>query len=60
MNYEELIAKLVQGELDKIEVAHDDFMNFREVWLKREDRKYIVGEAAHGGNITYRYDPTVI
>lgn len=58
--YEQLIQDLVDGKIDKIEVEHDLVMLFRDAWIKREDRKYVVGEAHHGGNVTYRYDPTVL
>lgn len=58
--YEQLIQDLIDGKIDKIEVEHDLVMLFREAWIKRADRKFIVGEAHHGGNVTYRYDPSVI
>ncbi len=59
-SYETQMDKLKAGELDQIEVSHEQFMLFREAWLKREDRKYFVGEAHHQGGVTYRYDPTVL
>lgn len=59
-NYDEQIEKLVQGEIKEIAVSHDNFMEFRAAWLKREDKKFIVGEAAHHGDVVYRYDPTVL
>lgn len=58
--YEELIQQLVDGKIKEIKVERENVMAFIEVWRKREDRKYIVGEAAHLGNVTYRYDPTVL
>lgn len=58
--YEELIEQLVQGEIEDIKVERENVMAFIEVWRKREDRKYIVGEAAHLGNVTYRYNRTVL
>lgn len=58
--YEQLIQYLVDGKIDKIEVEHDLVMLFRDAWIKREDRKYVVGEAHLGGHVTYRYDPTVL
>ncbi|MGX7195137.1 hypothetical protein [Enterococcus olivae] len=53
--YVELIEKLIKGEIEKIEVERKNVMAFIEVWNKNEDRKRIVGEAAHHGNVTYRY-----
>lgn len=58
--YDQEIQDLVDGKVDRIEVKHDLVMLFREAWLKREDRKYIVGEAHLGGHVTYRYDPAVL
>lgn len=59
-NYDQQLDKLKSGEIKEIYVERDNFMLFRVSWIKREDRKYFVGEAAHGGNITYRYDDTVL
>lgn len=58
--YEELIEQLVDGKIEEIKVERENVMTFIEAWRKREDRKYIVGEAMQGGNVTYRYDPTVL
>ncbi|MCM6931210.1 hypothetical protein NE261_05225 [Enterococcus italicus] len=59
-NYDQQLNKLKSGEIKKIYVERDNFMLFRDSWLKREDRKYFVGEATHNGNINYRYDKTVV
>lgn len=58
--YQELIQKLVDGEIEEIKVERENVMFFIAAWREREDRKYIVGEAAHLGNVTYRYDQTVL
>lgn len=58
-NYDEQIEKLVKGEIKEISVSHENFMEFRAAWIKWEDKKFIV-EAAHHGNVVYRYDPTVL
>ena len=58
--FEEQLQKLVDGEIKEIKITRDEMMAFREAWIKREDRKYIVGEAAHLGNVTYRHDPNVL
>lgn len=59
-NYETQMDQLKSGEIKEIYVPRENFMTFRDIWIKREDRKYFVGEAAHNGNITYRYDKTVV
>lgn len=58
--YDQEIQDLVDGKVDRIEVKHDLVMLFRDAWIKRSDRKYIVGEAHLGGHVTYRYDSTVL
>lgn len=58
--FEEKIQQLVDGEIKEIKITRDEMMAFREAWIKREDRKCIVGEAAHLGNVTYRYDPSAM
>lgn len=58
--YEELIQQLVDGKIEDIKVERENVMTFIEAWKEREDRKYIVGEAAHLGNVTYRYNRTVL
>lgn len=59
-NYEIQLDQLKSGEIKEIYVPRENFMMFRGTWIKREDRKYFVGEAAHNGNVTYRYDETVL
>jgi hypothetical protein len=59
-SYDQRLDKLKSGEIKEIYVPRENFMMFRDIWIKREDRKYFVGEAAHNGNITYRYDETVL
>ena len=58
--YKELIQKLVDGEINEVKVERKNVMYFIAAWREREDRKYIVGEAMQGGNVIYRYDPTVL
>ncbi|MBL1228113.1 hypothetical protein IW492_02560 [Enterococcus sp. BWB1-3] len=54
--YDELLEKLASGELEELEVKNDNFFLFRDAWLRRGDRKQIIGEAAHGGHVIYRYE----
>lgn len=58
--YKELIQKLVDREIDEVKIERENVMYFIAAWREREDRKYIVGEAMQGGNVIYRYDPTVL
>ncbi|HIY57933.1 MAG TPA: hypothetical protein H9829_07035 [Candidatus Tetragenococcus pullicola] len=58
--YDEQIEQLINGEIKEVKVPLENFMAFREAWIKREDHKYIVGEASQGGDVIYRYDPTVL
>jgi len=46
-NYDQQLDKLKNEEI-------------KEIYVEREDRKYFVVEDAHNGNITYRYDETVL
>ncbi|KAF1296575.1 hypothetical protein BAU15_14630 [Enterococcus sp. JM4C] len=59
-DYEKQLEELKAGEIQEIEVTRENFFLFREAWIKREDRKYFVGEAHLNGGVTYRYDPTVL
>lgn len=54
-NYEELHDKLAAKEIDELHIKREEFMAFRDVWIKSEDRKHIRGEAHLGGNVTYRW-----
>lgn len=59
-SYDEQISKLRSGEVEKLEVSKENFFLWRESWIKQEDKKFFRGIAAHGGNVTYVYDETVI
>jgi len=52
---EELFEQLKNGEIEKIEVGKDEFMDFRSVLVKREDFKHFQGIAHIGGSVTYKY-----
>lgn len=58
--FEEKMAQLRNGEIEKIEVTREDFFLFREVWLKQEDRKYFRGIAGLNGSVVYVYDTTTV
>lgn len=55
--FEQLLDQLEQGEIDELVVEKTEFLDFREVWLLRENRTSIVGEAGLNGKIIYRYFP---
>lgn len=59
-SYDGQLEKLKSGEIEEIYVEKENFILFRDSWLKREDRKYLIGEAGLGGNIIYRYDENVL
>ncbi len=54
------LSQLQSGEIDKIEVTHSEFMEFRSIWNLRSDRKFFRGQAQHGGHTTYVYDTSVV
>lgn len=51
----EMIEKLVRGELDEIYVEKKDFMSFRNVIVNRPDFKHFRGTALRGGDVIYEY-----
>lgn len=52
---DEQLDMLKRGEIESIQVSKEDFLNFREVLVKREDFKHFSGNAMQGGNIIYTY-----
>lgn len=59
-SYEQQIKDLREGRIEKIEVSHDNFFLWRDVWIKQEDKKYFRGIAGLKGNVIYVYDTSVI
>jgi len=58
MTREELqnqLKQLIQGDIDAVTIEKKDFMTFREIWIKHEEKESIIGEALHNGNVIYRY-----
>lgn len=51
----EVLDKLKNGELQEYHVSKDEFLDFRNSLIKREDFKYFRGIAQQGGSIIYRY-----
>lgn len=50
-----LFDQLKNGEIDKLDVCKQDFMNFRSVLVGRQDFKHFHGIAHIGGSVTYHY-----
>ena len=51
----EILDKLKSGELSEYYVTQGDFMEFRQVLVKRSDFKHFRGIAKRGGDVLYRY-----
>lgn len=50
-----MLESLKNKEVEEIFVAKQDFMDFREFLVKREDFKFIRGIAQRGGDVIFRY-----
>ena len=50
-----MLESLKNREVEEIFVAKQDFMDFRELLVKREDFKHIRGIAQRGGDVIFRY-----
>lgn len=59
-SYEQQIKDLRERKIETIEVKKENFFLWREAWIKQDDKKYFRGIAAHGGDVTYVYDESVI
>ncbi|MEH7501718.1 hypothetical protein V7152_06660 [Neobacillus drentensis] len=51
----EILDRLMTGELSEYYVTNDDFMEFRQVLVKRKDFKHFRGIGQRGGDILYQY-----
>ncbi|MBW1605389.1 hypothetical protein [Lactobacillus sp. Sy-1] len=54
-NYSELLTKLKNGDIDKIEVAPKSFMAFQNAFMEFESRKRVVGTASLDGKVVYHF-----
>jgi hypothetical protein len=52
----EILDRLMTGELSEYYVTNDDFMEFRQVLVKRKDFKHFRGIGQRGGDILYQYE----
>jgi hypothetical protein len=55
-DYNQLLNKLESGEIDKIEVKPESFMQFQTAYMNFDHRKRVIGSATEGGVITYVYE----
>lgn len=51
----EILNRLMTGELSEYYVTNDDFMEFRQVLVKRKDFKHFRGIGQRGGDVLYQY-----
>ncbi|WP_458414144.1 hypothetical protein ACNQFZ_04420 [Schinkia sp. CFF1] len=54
-DFEAVIEKLRNGELEQFVVRKEEFLLFREVLMKQKDKENIQGEAKKGGEVAYSY-----
>ncbi|MGX6442134.1 hypothetical protein ACWM35_02715 [Neobacillus sp. K501] len=51
----EILDKLMNGELSEYYVKNEEFMVFRQVLVKRTDFKHFRGIAQRSGDVLYKY-----
>jgi len=51
----EILDRLMTGELSEYYVTNDQFMEFRQVLVKRKDFKHFRGIGQRGGDVLYQY-----
>jgi hypothetical protein len=51
----DILDRLMTGSLTEYYVSKDDFMEFRQVLVKRKDFKNFRGIGQRGGDILYQY-----
>lgn len=54
-NFEGVIEKLRNGEIEQFEVTKEEFPQFREVLMRQKDKAQIRGEAKKGGGVVYTH-----
>ncbi|WP_419883658.1 abortive phage infection protein [Peribacillus sp. B-H-3] len=52
---QEILEKLASNEIDNYKVSKEQFMDFRNVLVKRDDFKHFRGTAQHNGEVIYEY-----
>ncbi|WML56974.1 hypothetical protein [Neobacillus sp. PS2-9] len=51
----DILNRLMTGELSEYYVKNEDFMEFRQVLVKRKDFKHFRGIGQRGGDVLYQY-----
>ncbi|MDR6998102.1 hypothetical protein [Neobacillus niacini] len=51
----EVLERLKSGTLSEYYIKQEDFMDFRQVLVKRKDFKHFRGIAQRGGDVLYQY-----
>jgi hypothetical protein len=51
----EILDKLMNGELSEYYVKNEDFMEFRQILVNRKDFKHFRGIAQRSGDVLYKY-----
>ncbi|MEH7076095.1 hypothetical protein [Neobacillus drentensis] len=51
----EILNQLKDGKLSEYYVTNEEFMDFRQVLVKREDFKHFRGIGQRGGDVLYHY-----
>lgn len=51
----DILDRLKTGELSEYYVTKDQFMEFRQVLVKRKDFKHFRGIGQRGGDVLYQY-----
>ena len=54
--YEQQLEGLKEEEITSITIEKENFLEFREVLIKREDFKHFRGIAKQGGIVIYTYE----
>jgi hypothetical protein len=52
---QEVLEKLKKGELSEFYVKKEEFMDFRQILVKRDDFKHFRGIGQRGGDVLYQY-----
>ncbi|GKU82304.1 hypothetical protein [Niallia sp. NCCP-28] len=50
-----LLEQLKNGEVEKITIKKEEFLQFRKYLVERNDFKYFRGIALRGGDVAYTY-----
>ena len=51
----EILEQLMCGDLSEYYVKNEDFLEFRQVLVKRKDFKHFRGIGQRGGDVLYHY-----